>query len=187
MSEALPDASLRRVCRILAVPRSNVYQRVTNAAAPPVRSAEPAATETSDAQLIERIRELINAFPTYGYRRITALLQQRKHLSVNRKRVYRIMRQQRWMVTQRMKGPKPRVRRSRSQTEQSNTRWAMDITHVPCGADGWAHLTAVIDCHDREVVGWEFSQRGRAKEAERALESACLARFGTLRPTATPR
>ncbi|MCA9499458.1 MAG: transposase family protein, partial [Nitrospira sp.] len=28
--------------------------------------------------------------------------------------------------------------------------------------------------------------RGRAKEAERALEAACLARFGTLRPEGTP-
>jgi putative transposase len=57
-----------------------------------------------------------------------------------------------------------------------------DLTHIRCGADGWAHLAAVIDCHDREIVGYEFARRGRAKEAERALEEACLARFGTLRP-----
>ena len=41
---------------------------------------------------------------------------------------------------------------------------------------------AVIDCYDREIVGWEFALRGRANEAEHALEMACLARFGTLRP-----
>ena len=36
-------------------------------------------------------------------------------------------------------------------------------------------------------MGYEFSLRGRAKEAERALENACLDRFGTLRPEgATP-
>ena len=40
---------------------------------------------------------------------------------------------------------------------------------------GWGHLAAVIDCHDREIVGCEF-----AKEAERALEPACLKGFGTL-------
>jgi putative transposase len=34
----------------------------------------------------------------------------------------------------------------------------------------------------REVNGYEFALRGRAKEAERALEEACLAHFGTLRP-----
>jgi putative transposase len=54
----------------------------------------------------------------------------------------------------------------------------MDVTHIPCGQDGWAHWAAVIDCHDREVIGYEFALRSRAKEAERAVESACLARFG---------
>jgi len=38
----------------------------------------------------------------------------------------------------------------------------MDVTHVPCG-----HLAAVIDCHYRELVGFEFALRGRAREAER--------------------
>lgn len=58
----------------------------------------------------------------------------------------------------------------------------MDVTHIPCGIDGWGHLVAVIDCHDREVIGYEFALRGRSNEAERALENACLRRFGVLRP-----
>ena len=58
----------------------------------------------------------------------------------------------------------------------------MDLTHISCGRDGWAHLVGVIDCHDRELIGYEFALRGRAKEAERALEEACITRFGTLRP-----
>jgi len=56
------------------------------------------------------------------------------------------------------------------------------VTHIHCGEDGWGHLVALLDCHDREVVGYEFSLRSRAKEAERALESACLYDFGTIRP-----
>jgi hypothetical protein len=48
-----------------------------------------------------------------------------------------------------------------------------DLTHIHCGADGWAHLAAIIDCHDREIVGYEFARRGRAKKAERALEESC--------------
>jgi hypothetical protein len=34
--------------------------------------------------------------------------------------------------------------------------------------------------------GLEFARRGHAKEADRALEEACLARFGTLRLTGGP-
>jgi hypothetical protein len=41
---------------------------------------------------------------------------------------------------------------------------------------------SIADARDREVTGYEFALRGRAKEAERALEEACLARFGSLRP-----
>ena len=87
-----------------------------------------------------------------------------------------------WFVHQRRTTPRPRVHGRRSRASQSNERWAMDMTHIDCGADGWAHLAAVIDCHDRELVGYEFARRGRAKEAERALEAACIDRFGTLRP-----
>ena len=54
------------------------------------------------------------------------------------------------------------------------------------GQDGCAHLATVIDCHDREVIGYEFALRSRTKEAERAVEAACLQRFRTLRPVEAP-
>ena len=104
---------------------------------------------------------------------------------VNRKAVYRVLRLKQWLLHHRTRTPWPRAQRLRSRATQSNQRWAMDVTHIPCGPDGWGHLTAVIDCHDREIVGYEFALRRRAKEAERALEVACLARFGTLRPQGT--
>jgi len=104
---------------------------------------------------------------------------------VNRKAVYRVLKIKGWMVHQRTRTARPRARALVSQTTASNTRWAMDLTHIACGRDGWAHLAVVIDCHDREVIGVEFARRGRAREAERALEEACLRRFGTLRPSGT--
>jgi len=73
------------------------------------------------------------------------------------------------------------VKGKRSIANRSNQRWAIDMTHVYCGKDGWAHLVAVIDCHDRELIGWEFALRCRLREADRALEVACIRRFGTLK------
>lgn len=128
------------------------------------------------------VKKLVDEFPTFGYRRIWAVLRGREQRSVNRKRVYRLMKRHRWLVHHRETTPRPRVQAKKSATTASNLRWAMDVTHIDCGDDGWGHLAAVIDCHDREVVGYEFALRGRAREAERAVESACLARFGTLRP-----
>lgn len=136
-----------------------------------------------ECALVARIKELIEQHPTYGYRRIWARLRFGDGRIINQKKVRRLMRQQGWMVCQRPTTPKPRVRRKKSVATRANERWATDATHIDCGRDGWGHLIAVIDCHDRELVGWEFALRGRANEAERALEMACLARFGTLRPS----
>jgi putative transposase len=134
----------------------------------------------------ERLRQWVQQHPTFGYRRLWALLRFQDGVVVNRKAVYRLLKQKGWFVHQRVSTPRPRARGWTSRASRSNERWAMDVTHIPCGQDGWAHLAAVIDCHDREVIGYEFALRSRAKEAERAVEAACLQRFGTLRPSEAP-
>ena len=177
MRATFPDISERQTCRVLQVARSALHRTTTT----------PVPTPKLAEGLVTKLHGLIRQYPTYGYRRLWALLRYREGLVVNRKAGYRALRLKRWMVHQRTRTPRPRAQRLRSRAVQSNQRWAMDVTHIPCGRDGWGHLTAVIDCHDREIVGYEFALRGRAKEAERALEAACRARFGTLRPTeATP-
>ncbi len=179
----MPQASNRRIARVLEIDRARLSQTRLAPRAP--RKAR--RKRVLDEPLAARIQELIQQHPTFGYRRIWALLRFQEGLLVNRKKVQRIMQLRRWQCTQRKTTPRPRVQHRRSQTETSNERWALDVTHIACGADGWGHLVAVIDCHDRQIVGFEFALRGRAQEAERALEAACIERFGTLRPEgATP-
>jgi len=168
----LPGISTRKVCRALHFSRGRLRARAVLAKLP----------RRLDEVLAERIQRLIQLHPTFGYRRLWALLRFGQGIRINRKAVYRVLKLKRWFVHQRVRTPRPRVQGRRSRAQRSDERWAMDLTHVPCGVDGWGHLTAIIDCHDREVTGYEFALRGRAKEAERALEEACLARFGTLRP-----
>lgn len=173
----LPGVSTRRVCKVLNFSRARLRARA---------AAAPAAPRI-DEVLAERLQQLIAQHPTYGYRRLWALLRFGAGIRLNHKAVYRLLKLKGWFVHQRVVTPRPRVQGLKSRAQRSNERWAMDLTHVPCGDDGWGHLTAVIDCHDREITGFEFALRGRAKEAERALEEACLARFGSLRPVgATP-
>jgi len=172
VKDVFPKASLRRICSLLGVSRSALAVKPAAEKKPPVM----------DELLVERTRRVITEYPTFGYRHVWAILRFGEGVHVNRKAIYRIFRIKGWFVHQRAVKPKPRVRGSRSRASRSNERWAMDLTHVHCGVDGWAHLAAVIDCHDREIVGFEFARRGRAKEAERAVEGACIQRFGTLRP-----
>ncbi len=168
----MPAISERTACRLLQVSRASLHRP----------TKEKRARAALSEELVAQLEPLIQAYPTYGYRRLWALLRFRHGHLHNRKAVYRALRLKRWLVHQRSATPRPRVQARRSQTTKSNHRWAMDVTHIPCGQDGWGHLTAVIDCHDREIIGYEFALRGRAKEAERAIEAACLTRFGTLRP-----
>ena len=167
------DVSERRVCSVLAVSRSVARDREEKGK----RRRLPV-----DELLAVRIQRLIAEFPTYGYRRPWAILRNRDGVRVNRKAVYRVLVRKKWLVNQRLVTPRPRVQARRSRAGRSDQRWALDVTHIDWGADGWGHLPAVIDCHDREIVGYEFSLRARANEAERVLESACIERFGTLRP-----
>jgi putative transposase len=168
---AIEGASERRACKTLGVRRSPVRPPSTQK-----------VTRSVTGELVDRIGFLIQSFPSYGYRRLSNMLRRRDGLTVNRKAVYRILKMKGWLVHQRIWTPRPRVKGMVSRAARSDERWAMDLTHIPVGQDGWAHLAAVIDCHDRAIIGHEFSLRGRAKEAERALEDACILRFGTLRP-----
>jgi len=167
----LPGVSERRVCRVLGVCR-------------PPKSAPGGAKRSVivDEVLAARLQRLICKHPTYGYRRLWALLRFGEGVIVNRKAVYRVLELKRWFCHQRSVTPRPRVQARRSRADKSNERWATDVTHIDCGNDGWAHLAVVIDCHDREIIGYELALRAGAKEAERAIEGACIARFGTLRP-----
>jgi len=162
-----PQVSERRLCRVVGLNRATV-RRVAR-------------------ELVTRQATLIHQHPTFGSRRLWALLRFREGQRIAAKTVYRVRKLQRWFVHQRPATPRPRAQGRRSRAAHSNDRWATDVAHVYCGADGWAHLAAIIDCLDdcldREIVGYEFARRGRAKGAERATEEACLARFGTLRPT----
>ena len=78
------------VARTLDVARSHINERRGRTVTPrgPYRKA-------GDAEFLAPIRAIVDARPTYGYRRVTALLNRRLraegHPTVNAKRVLRIM------------------------------------------------------------------------------------------------
>ncbi|MBE3145103.1 MAG: IS3 family transposase, partial [Planctomycetes bacterium] len=80
--------------------------------------------------LEEQLRLLIYEHQTYEYRRLWAVVRFRLGVLVNRKRTFRILRDRKWLVHQRLCTPRPRVKGSVSITSRSKHRWAMDLTHV---------------------------------------------------------
>lgn len=131
------------------------------------------------------MQPLIQEHPTYGYRRLWALLRHRLGTKANQKKTYRHYDGQTLVGASAALTSRPRVKASASCTAKSDRRGAMDMTHVDCGREGCVHLLDFIDCQDRELLGWEFARRSRTKEVERAIEQVCIVRFGTLRPVVT--
>lgn len=162
--------SIAQLCRWFGVPRSTFYYRPS---APTPRGPR------LDAALVATIRTIIEVAPAAGLRMITARVRRASPVPINRKKVHRILKVNGWQVRQRPRGQRPRVAGWTSRTTQPDVRWAIDTTHLFCGRDGWCHLTAVIDCCDRTIVGWRLSRSGIAHVAAAALEDALRERHIT--------
>ncbi|WP_323073795.1 DDE-type integrase/transposase/recombinase [Mycetohabitans endofungorum] len=67
-----------------------------------------------------------------------------------------------------------------------NKRWSTDLCRIWAGRDGWAPLALVMECHTRELLGWQLPRSGQASTAGNALEQALIARFGTLGRVSKP-
>lgn len=68
-------------------------------------------------ETLERhIKRLIGRFPTFGYRRIWAMLR-REGVMVNKKTVYRVLKCNGWFLTQRVATPRPRAEGARGRSE----------------------------------------------------------------------
>jgi hypothetical protein len=92
-----PGFSMRKVCRVLHFSRARLRARAVLAKLPP----------RLDEVLVERLRRLIERHPTFGYRRLWALLRFGEGIRVNRKAIYRVLKLKNWFVYQRVATPRP--------------------------------------------------------------------------------
>ncbi|KEM41178.1 HTH-like domain protein [Escherichia coli 6-537-08_S1_C1] len=83
---------------------------------------------TDDTDVLLRIHHVIGELPTYGYRRVWALLRRQAELdgmpAINAKRVYRIMRQNALLLERKPAvPPSKRAHTGRVAVKESNQRW----------------------------------------------------------------
>jgi len=159
-----------KLCEWLGLAHSSAYYQ------PRQRRERPV-----DEEMAARIKRIHRKEPACGVRGTWSRLRFDQGLTVNRKKVHRIMKLKGWTLPKRRAGRRPRVKGSSSIAERPDQRWATDLAMLHCGRDGWCVFVPVIDCCTREVLGHALELTGRARTAERALEEALLKRFGTLR------
>jgi putative transposase len=136
---------------------------------------EPHSThycKTEDNELLPYIREIIDKRSSYGYRRVTVLLNHRLQsegkLKVNHKRVYRIMKLNNLLLLAAKKKP-TRSHDGKVITMRSNTRWCSDCFTLQCANGDRVHVAFAMDTCDREVISYISSTIGIDGRAIRDL------------------
>ena len=146
-----PALSIRRQCQLIGLNRSTYYWQ--------------AATESPlNLELMRLIDQEYTRAPFYGYRKMTARLNNQHGFTVNCKRVARLM----GIMGLQAVYPKPRlsIPNKAHQTypyllrglaiTRPNQVWCADITYVPM-PNGFMYLVAVMDWYSRYVLAWQLS------------------------------
>lgn len=165
------------VCTALGVSRSNLFERCRKGAQP-----EKSAPRRDDAVVVERLRPIIDARGSYGYRRATALLNRAGAIAgekpVNHKRVFRLMKSQGWLL-QRHTGKSTRTHEGVIITLKSNLRWCSDAFEIRCWNGERVQVAFSLDCCDREVMSFVATTAAITGEMVRDLMAESVERrFG---------
>ncbi len=159
---------MRRVAQTLGVSRSQLHERLRHGT-----QARSTYRKSDDAQLLDPVRRLVDERPTYGYRRIGALLNKERRQAalprLNHKRIYRLMAQN-GLLLQRCTGKPPgRAHEGKIITLHPNQRWTSDGFEIACSNGEVVRVAFALDTCDREVMGWCTSSVGISGEMIRDL------------------
>ena len=161
-------SSRTRAARYAGLARRSLYYRPKVGRATRARADEPGVRRA--------IRRVALAHPTFGYRRVWAILRRREGFGINRKRVRRLMHVEGLSLPAHF--PRPRLPATgRLIADVANTRWYTDLTDIETSDRGMGLLMAILDGCTREVVSWEFLSECLASDAVRVLEAAVAGRF----------
>ena len=172
------DYPIRLVCRLLDVPRSSVYY-----AAQPVPDDE--------AMLKSVLLDLAGQWPTYGYRRLTAMMR-RLGWSVNGKRV------RRWMEELQLTSAPPKRTTRTTNSKHGFPRydnlvkdleismpdqvWVADITYIRLHRE-FVYLAVLMDVFTRCLRGWHLGRSLDQGLTLAALERALVVATPQIHPS----
>lgn len=169
------------IARVLRVSRQSLYYKPKKpdhvGPRPPLRLVPPALPDDWQSMMLSptscdmatALHVLARRHPAAGYRKLTSRLRRAGWL-VNRKRIARLLRA--WGFQRRTAKRHPKAQGRPFDITAPNELWQTDLTSVWCGEDGWCYFTAVIDCYDRSILGWVFTQRCRTVDVIAAVAKA---------------
>ena len=168
---------MKTVADVLWVARSNLARQMKER--PRQRGGRPPASAET---LVAEIKAIVAELPTYGYRRVHAILRRRAAAEgrqpTNHKRVYRVMKEH-GLLLQRHAGGVERRHDGTIAVSRSYLRWCSDAFEIGCENGERVRVAFALDCCDREAMSFVATTGGIGGEEVRDLMVAAVEhRFG---------
>jgi putative transposase len=169
---------MKTVCEVLNVARSNIAVRAKAPLAKSIgRPPQP------DADLVADIKAVIGSMPTYGYRRVWAVLRREADAlgrpRPNHKRIYRVMKAHGLLLQRHAGGAEERRHDGRIAVDRSNLRWCSDGFELGCDNGDKVRIAFALDCCDREAMGFVATTEGiKGEDVRDLMLTAVEHRFG---------
>lgn len=138
------------------------------------RSSESVATRNES--IVERLRQLKCEHPFWGYRHCWAHLRYVDKLDVNKKRVYRLLKEQHLLATQTKHEVMRVSTRPKPRPDRPKQWWGIDMTKVMTDG-GWAYLVLVLDWYTKQIVGYHCGPRATSRDWLAALDQGLNRHF----------
>ncbi len=140
---------VKAVADVLGVARSNLVEQIRSGS----RSRGRYRRADDEAVLIA-IRAITDVRPTYGYRRVTAILNRTRRATgepaLNHKRVFRLMKRDSLLLQRHTGGRPVRAHAGRVIAAAPNQSWSSDGLEIGCWNGEVVWVAFAIDTHDRE-------------------------------------
>ena len=124
--------------------------------------------------LLEEIKKLKGEQALWGYRKVWAYLKYREGLNINKKRIYRLMKKEKLLVTKDTKLKAKRAKfpyKPKPKAIKPNQIWGIDMTKILIQNAGWMYLHVVLDWFTKKIAGFSLSFTSKTGDWLNALNN----------------
>ena len=143
-----------------------------------MKRAQSHSVIARNQELLNRIKDIKAEHPLWGIRRVWSYLKFREGVTVNKKRIYRLMKENNLLVTKnfRLKAKRTKTR-PKPRASRPNQFWGTDMTKIKLATWGWLYLSIILDWHTKEIIGYSLSLQSKTDDWLDALQMAINNRF----------